>query len=300
MKIAITGSSGLIGTALVTRLQSTGHEVVRLVRRPPRSATEVQWDPAAGSLDPSALAGVDAVVNLAGAGVGDKRWTEEFKKVLVDSRVDSTRTVVNAMLALPEPPPVLVSGSAQGFYGDRGDEVLTESSPAGEGFFPDLVRAWEAEAVRAAEESQGRIRVVLARTGLVMSARGGAFGRMLPLLKLGLAGPLGNGRQWWSWITMEDEISAIEHLIASDVSGPVNVCAPAPGRQGDLTKSLGRAFGRPTLLPAPAFALRVVLGELSSDILASVRMSPTVLERSGFAFRHPDVEAAATWLTHQA
>ena len=299
MKIAITGSSGLIGTALVTRCHSMGYQVVRLVRRPPRGDEEVQWDPAAGSLNPATLAGVHAVVNLAGAGVGDKRWTEEFKKVLVDSRVDSTRTVVNAMLAMEQPPAVLVSASAQGFYGDRGDEVLTEDSARGDGFLADLCRDWEGEARRAAEESNGRIRVVLPRNGLVMSARGGAFGKIMPLLKLGLAGPLGNGKQWWSWITLEDEVAAIEHLIASDVSGPVNMCAPAPARQGEVMKALGQAFGRPTLLPAPAFALRTVLGEFSSEILGSTRMSPTILHRSGFSFRHPDIEAATIWLTHQ-
>lgn len=299
MKIAITGSSGLIGTALVTRCHSMGYQVARLVRRPPRGDEEVQWDPAAGSLDPAALTGVNAVVNLAGAGVGDKRWSEEFKKVLVDSRVDSTRTVVNAMLAMDTPPPVLISASGEGYYGDRGDELLTEESASGEGFVAEMCRVWEAEAMRAAAESDGRIRVVLARNGLVMSARGGAFGRILPLLKLGLAGPLGNGKQWWSWITLEDEVSAIEHVIHADVSGPVNFCSPGAGPQIDLIRALGRAFGRPTLLPAPSFALRAVVGGFSSEVLGSIRMSPTVLHRSGFSFRHPDIEAAASWLTHQ-
>ncbi len=300
MKVVVAGSSGLIGTALVTRLQSGGHTVLRLVRRPPRGSSEVQWAPGEAALDPGALTGVDAVVNLAGAGVGDKRWTDAYKKVLVDSRIETTRTLVDAMGAQPTPPPVLVNASAQGFYGDRGDEVLTEGSAGGDGFLADLCRQWEAAAARAEEVTGGATRVAMIRTGLVMAAGGGAFGRLLPLLKLGLAGPLGNGRQWWSWVTLEDHVAAIEHLLTADVAGPVNLNAPHPERQGDLTKALGRAFGRPVLLPAPAFALRTILGEFSTEILSSTRMVPQVLQRSGFSFRHPDIDAAGSWLTHRA
>ncbi len=296
VKVAITGSSGLIGTALVTRLQASGHEVLRLVRRAPRFAGEVRWDPETGDLDPKLLAGVDAVVNLAGAGVGDKRWSDSYKQTILTSRVDSTRTLVTAMLAMDTPPRVLVSGSAQGFYGDRGDEELTEASPGGDGFLADVVRAWEAEAVRAAD---GGVRVALARTGLVMAPDGGAFGKLLPLIKLGLGGPLGNGRQWWSWITMTDQVAALEHLIRTDVSGPVNLCAPQPARNREVVAALGRAFGRPTLLPAPGFALRIAVGEFSSEILASTRMAPDVLARSGFGFRHPDLDGAARWLAER-
>ncbi len=295
VKVAITGSSGLIGTALVTRLQASGHEVLRLVRRAPRSAGEVRWDPETGDLDPKLLAGVDAAVNLAGAGVGDKRWSDAYKQTILTSRVNSTRTLVTAMLAMDTPPQVLVSGSAQGYYGDRGDEELTEASPGGEGFLADVVRAWEAE-VRAAD---GGVRVALARTGLVMAPDGGAFGKLLPLVKLGLGGPLGNGRQWWSWITMTDQVAALEHLIRADVSGPVNLCAPQPARNREVVAALGRAFGRPTLLPAPGFALRVAVGEFSSEILSSTRMAPDVLAHSGFGFRHPDLDGAARWLAER-
>lgn len=301
MRIAVAGSSGLIGTSLVTRLQSAGHEVVRLVRRPPRSGTEVQWAPGEADLEPDVLAGVDAVVNLAGAGVGDKRWTDEYKQVLVDSRVDATTTLVDAMRGLDTPPRVLVNASAQGFYGARGDEVLTEESAGGEGFLADLCRQWEAAATRAHEATDGGTRVVMIRTGLVMAAGGGAFERLLPLLKLGLAGPLGGGQQWWSWITLEDQVAAMQYLLtADDLAGPVNLCAPHPERQAALTRALGGAFGRPTLLPVPGFALRTVLGEFSSEVLSSIRMSPAKLQAGGFSFRHPDIEAAAAWLAQQA
>ncbi len=299
MRITVAGSSGLIGTALVDRLREGGHEVRRLVRRSPTSPDQVQWDPASGDLDPAALTGTDAVVNLAGAGVGDKRWTDAYKQVVLRSRVESTRTLVEALGAMDTPPQVLVNASAQGYYGDRGDEVLTEASTAGEGFLTDVCRAWEAEAARAVEASGGRTRVAMIRTGLVLATDGGALGRMLPLLKLGLAGPLGNGRQWWSWITLEDQVGAIEHLLTADVAGPVNLCAPQPKRQGELTTAFGRAVHRPTVLPVPAFALRAVLGEFAVEVLSSTRMSSELLQRSGFSFRHPDIAAAASWLTTQ-
>lgn len=299
MRVAVAGSSGVIGTALVTRLQSNGHEVLRLVRRSPRHATEVHYEPSEHRIDPQALDGVDAVVNLAGAGVGDKRWTDAYKKVILDSRVDSTRTLVDACASASTPPRVLVNASAQGFYGDRGDETLDESSTPGDGFLAEVCRAWEAEAARVSEVTGGATRVAMIRTGLVMSGSGGAFGRMLPLLKLGVAGPLGNGKQWWSWITLDDHVAAIEHLLTADVSGPVNLGAPRPERQADLMKALGRAFHRPALVPAPAFALRVALGEFATDVLASTRMAPSVLQGSGFTFRHTAIDSAAEWLTRQ-
>lgn len=293
----VTGASGLIGTALVTRLHSAGHDVVRLVRRPPRAADEVRWDPERGTVELDGLAGVEGAVHLAGAGVGDHRWTDAYKQQIRDSRVLGTRTLVSALTRLDPLPRVLVSGSAVGYYGSRGDELLTESAAAGEGFLADVVRAWEAETAPAAAAG---IRVAHARTGLVMSPSGGAFGRLLPLLKLGVAGPLGNGRQWWPWITLEDEVSALEFLLEKDVEGPVNLSAPNPERQGPLTKALGRAFRRPALLPAPALALRVALGEFAADVLASQRMVPKALLDAGFSFRHPDVDSAAEWLRAQS
>lgn len=297
VKIVVTGASGLIGTALVTRLHASRHEVVRLVRRPPRAGDEVRWDPERGTVDLDGLAGVDGAVHLAGAGVGDHRWTDDYKRQIRDSRVLGTRTLVEALTKLDPLPRVLVSGSAVGYYGSRGDEVLTETSGAGEGFLAEVVHAWEAEAVPAA---QAGIRVAYARTGLVMSPTGGAFGRLLPLLKLGVAGPLGNGRQWWPWITLEDETAALEFLLDKDVEGPVNLSAPNPQRQGELTKTLGRAFRRPALLPAPAIALRAVLGEFAADVLASQRMLPKALLDAGFSFRHPDLDSAAEWLRAQS
>jgi uncharacterized protein (TIGR01777 family) len=195
VRIVVTGSSGLLGTALVTRLHAAGHDVVRLVRRPPRAADEVRWDPAAGEVDVAGLAGVDAAVHLAGAGIGDRRWTDSYKQTIRASRVDGTRTLATALAALVPRPRVLVSGSAAGYYGDRGDEVLTENSTGGEGFLAEVVRAWEAAAAPAV---QAGIRVVFARTGLVLAPQGGALGRMLPLARLGLAGPLGSGQQWWT------------------------------------------------------------------------------------------------------
>lgn len=296
MRIVVTGSSGLIGTALVTALHSAGHDVVRLVRRAARQADEVQWDPDKGELDVAALSGVEAAVNLAGAGVGDHRWTDEYKQTILQSRVRSTRTLVEALTRLDPLPKVLLSGSAQGVYGDRGDEVLTENSPGGDGFLADVVRAWEAQTAPAEEAG---IRVAHLRTGLVMAAQGGAFGRLVPLVKLGVAGPLGSGRQWWSWITLDDEVAAIMHLLAAPVHGPVNLCAPGVATNAEVTRAIGRALHRPTLLPAPAFGLRLVLGEFAQDVLASTRMAPAVLDKSGFVFGQPALEDGAQWLARQ-
>lgn len=296
MRIAVTGSTGLIGTALVTHLHARGHDVVRLVRRAPRAADEVRWDPGAGEVDLSGLAGVDAAVHLAGAGVGDHRWTDDYKRTILTSRVDGTRTFATALASLDPRPRVLVSGSAVGYYGDRGDDVLTESSSGGEGFLAEVVRAWEDAAAPAVEAG---VRVAFARTGLVLSPRGGALGRMLPLARLGLAGPLGDGRQWWPWITLEDEVRAIEFLLEKDLEGPVNLSAPQPVRQGELARALGRALHRPALLPAPAFGLRLVLGEFAADVLASQRMLPSLLLDAGFAFNQRTVDQAVDWVLRQ-
>jgi len=284
VRIAVTGSSGLIGTALVQLLEAGGHDVVRLVRRPPRGTHEVRWDPEVGTVDQAGLAGVEAAVHLAGAGVGDHRWTPAYKQAIRDSRVLGTRTLVRALTQLDPLPSVLVSGSAQGFYGDRGDELLSEDSTGGSGFLADVVRAWEAETAPASEAG---IRVALARTGLVMAPSGGAFGRLMPLP---------SGRQWWSWITLDDEVAAFEHLLTAEVSGPVNLCAPEPLRQKDLTARIAHALHRPSLLPAPSLALRIALGEFAADVLASVRMAPDRLQASGFAYQHATVDDATKWL----
>jgi uncharacterized protein len=294
VRVAVTGSSGLIGTALVTQLQAAGHEVVRLVRRPARNPGEVSWDPAGGTLAPEALAGVDAAVNLAGAGVGDHRWTDAYKRTLLDSRLDATRTLVKALSCLEPRPGVLLSASAVGYYGDRGEEALTESSGPGTGFLAELAQAWEDAAAPAADAG---IRVVLARTGLVLSPHGGALGPLLRLARLGLGGPLGSGRQWWPWITLDDEVRAVIHLLAADdVHGPVNLSAPQPTRNLDLTRAIGHALHRPTLFPAPEFGLRLVLGEFAGDVLASQRMLPARLLEAGFGFRHRTPEQAVSWV----
>ena len=293
MRVAVTGASGLIGAALVSHLQARGDQVIRLVRREPAQPDEVRWDPATRDVDLAGLAGTDAVVHLAGAGVGDHRWTEAYKREILDSRVNGTLAIAQAVAALDPMPRVLVSGSAMGYYGDRGDEWLSEDSAAGAGFLADVVTAWEgaADAARAAG-----IRVAHPRTSLVMSPSGGAFGRLLPLVRLGLGGPLGSGQQWWSWITLPDEVRAITFLIDNDVSGPVNLASAQPLRQREIVAALGRAARRPTLLPAPAFALRLALGEFAGDILASARLKPAVLAAAGFTFDHPDFAAAAAWV----
>ena len=293
MKVAVTGASGLIGTALVASLRRDGHEVVRLVRRAARGADEVTWDPAGGTVDLAGLAGSDAVVHLAGAGVADKRWSTAYKQTILRSRTDSTRTVVQAMLQLDPMPSVFLSGSAVGYYGDRGEEVLLESSARGEGFLSDVVVAWEAETAPAA---QAGIRTAMLRTGLVMTRDGGAFGRLLPIIRAGAGGPIGDGRMWWPWITLVDEVRAIEFLLDTDVPGPVNLGAPNPARNVDVTRALGRAFHRPTLVPVPQAALRVVLGEFAQDVTASQRMVPQTLLDAGFDFVHADPDEAARWL----
>jgi uncharacterized protein len=290
MRVAVTGASGLIGTALVPHLRSVGHEVVRLVRRPAAAPDEVTWDPKAGTVDLDALAGVDGVIHLAGAGVGDHRWTDDYKREILDSRVDGTHTIVNAMLALDPRPRVLVSASAIGWYGDTGDRIVDETAPAGSGFLADVVRAWEAAAGPAASAG---IRVVHPRTGLVVAKSGGAWARMFPLFRLGVGGKLGPGSQYWSWISLRDEVCALQFLLEQDhLSGPVNLTGPDPQTNAEITRVMGTIMGRPTILPAPAFALKAVLGEFSSEVLGSARVVPAVLEGAGFAFQDPTIESA--------
>ena len=292
LRVAVTGASGLIGPALVAHLRGLGHEVLRLVRHPAGAPDEVTWDPAAGTVDLGRLAGTQAVVHLAGAGVGDHRWTAAYRTVILDSRVQGTGTIARAVAELDPAPAVLVSASAIGFYGDTGDRVVDETAPRGAGFLAEVVEAWEA----AAEPARAAgVRVVHPRSGLVMARSGGAWARMLPLFRLGLGGRLGNGRQYWSYITLEDEVRALTHLLDSQLAGPVNLTAPNPATNAEITKAMGVALHRPALLPVPAIALKTVLGEFSSEVLGSIRVRPTRLVADGFIFRHPDlVSAVAT------
>jgi uncharacterized protein (TIGR01777 family) len=290
MKIGITGASGLIGTALVSDLRAHGHDVVRVVRGAAGGADERPWDPAARQLDPAHLADLDAVVHLAGAGVADKRWTEARKKVVLDSRVDGTTAVAQAM-AQAQGPKVLLSASAVGWYGDTGDRLTDENGPTGEGFLAEVCRQWEAATAPA--EAAG-VRVAHLRTGIVLSGDGGALGPQLRVFKLGLGAPLGSGRQWLSWISLRDEVAAIRHLLTADVDGPVNLVGPAPVTNKEFTMALGRALHRPTLpIPVPGFALKALLGPFAEEgVLIGQRLQPAVLQRSGFTFAHADVDAA--------
>jgi uncharacterized protein (TIGR01777 family) len=296
MRVAVTGSHGLIGSAVVRRLQDEGHTVVRIVRGTPSGDGDVRWDPEAGTIDGRGLAGVDGVVHLAGEGIGEKRWTDEQKRRIVDSRVKGTTLLASTLAALDPKPSVFVCGSAVGAYGRRGDEVLTEQSSLGTGFLAELVRDWEASAAPAVDAG---IRTVFVRTGIVLSSKGGALGRLLPLLKLGLAGKLGKGDQWWAWITLEDEVRLILHALTTPgLSGPVNATAPNPVTMSELVKEAGRLAHRPTVLPVPAFALKLVMGgELTEEmILASQRALPKAAEASGFTFSHPDVTSALQYV----
>jgi uncharacterized protein (TIGR01777 family) len=296
MDIAVTGASGLIGSTLVDRLRGSGHGVRRLVR--PGKALgpgDVRWDPRSGAVDLAGLAGVDGVVHLAGAGVGDHRWTESYRKEIRQSRVDGTRTIVRAIERLDPRPSVLVSQTAVGWYGDRGDELLTESSGPGTGFLAEVAQVWEDEALNL--QGSGT-RVVTARTGIVMSRSGGALAPLLRAIKLGAGGPLGSGQQWWSWISLPDEIRALEFLLTSDLSGPVNLTSPQPARQSDLVTALARALHRPSFVPAPGIALRALLGPMANDmVLASQRVLPNKLDQAGFDFLHDDLDAVAAWVT---
>ncbi|MBM3670136.1 MAG: TIGR01777 family protein [Actinobacteria bacterium] len=290
MRYAVTGASGLIGGALVRHLLAQGDEVLRLVRRDPQGLDEVRWDPKRGTVDVAGLAGTDVVVHLAGAGVGDHRWTDDHKREILDSRVDGTHTIVRAMLELDPRPRALVAGSAIGYYGDTGDRAVDESSPAGTGFLADVVRAWEAASEPAAAAG---IRVTHARTGLVVAKEGGAWSRMFPLFRLGLGGRMGSGRQYWSWISLRDEVRALQFLAdREDLTGAVNLVAPQPSTNAEITAAMGRVLGRPTLFPVPALALKTVLGEFSSEVLGSIRVLPTVLEQHGFTWHDPTISSA--------
>ena len=285
MKIAVAGATGFIGSALVAHLGATGHRVVRLMRRgADASSGDVTWDPARSVLDPAALDGVQAVVNLAGEPVAE-RWTAERKRRIKASRVEATTVLAKTLLGLARPPRVLVNASAIGIYGDRGDEVLDETSAPGTGFLADVAQSWESSAAPVIERG---IRTVFTRFGIVLSAAGGALEKMLPPFKLGAGGRLGNGKQWMSWVTLDDVVAAIDFAITSDlVSGPVNVVAPNPVTNADFTHELGHALHRPAVATVPGFALKLAYGEMGEAVLlASQRVLPHALERAGFAFKH--------------
>lgn len=292
MHVAVTGASGLLGSSLVPRLTDGGHTVSRLVRREPAADDEVQWDPEGGRLDPGALRGVDAVVHLAGHPIGARRWTDAEKRRLRDSRTVGTRALAEAIAGLDHGPRTLVCASGIHYYGHGGDAELDETSPPGSGFLSSVVQEWEAAADPARDAG---IRVVHLRTGIVQDPDGGALKRMLPLFKLGLGGRLGSGRQWWSWISRDDVVGLYHHaLTTEELSGPVNATAPHPVTNAEYTRTLGRVLGRPTLVPVPALGPKIVLGaELAEELLfTSTKVRPVVAEKSGYAFRHPDLEGA--------
>lgn len=292
MHVAVTGSSGVIGSALVAFLGGGGHRVTRLVRRAPSGPDELAWDPAAGKVDAEGLRGVDAVVNLAGEPIGGGRWTDERKRRIRDSRVDGTRLLAETLAGMDDGPRILVQGSAIGFYGhDRGNEILTEETDSGSGFLAGVVREWEAAADPARKAG---LRVVAVRTGIVQSPRGGALKLQLPLFQLGAGGKLGSGRQWVSWITIDDIVGVFHHaLTTSDLEGVINGTAPEPVTNAEYTRVLGHVLGRPTLLPVPKLGPTVLLGKEGAvqTALASQRVLPARTEATGYVFRHRDLEA---------
>ena len=291
LRVLVSGASGLVGTALCAFLQTGGHTVHRLVRRPARSDEEVQWNPASGQVDPGSVSGYDVVVHLAGAGIADKRWSDERKRLIRDSRVVGTRALAQALASAPQPPRVLLSTSAVGIYGDRGEEVLSESSAQGEGFLVDVAREWEAAADPAREAG---VRVVHPRLGIVLSPAGGALGKMLLPFQLGVGGPIGNGRHYMPWIGIDDVLGAMLFCIADErVAGPVNFCAPESLTNLEFTRALGTVLARPTILPVPPAALRLAFGDMADEaLLASTRATPERLGELGYGFRHPAIEPA--------
>jgi len=292
MRVLISGASGLVGTEVARQLLEAGHEPVKLVRREASASDEVSWNPSRGELDPEIMESIDAVVNLAGATTGRIPWTKKYKQEIVSSRIDSTRTLVTAINRAGNPPTVLVSGSASGFYGEGGSSWLTEDSPKGMGFLSDLAHNWEQEAMKA------KARVVLIRTTLVMSRRRGALGPLMPLLKLGVGGPIGSGKQFWAWINLVDEAAAIIHLIKTPgAHGPFNLTAPEPASCEQMIVGLGKAINRPALLRIPEFAMKLFIGEAAQELLlVSQKMTANKLIGSGFRFRYPDLQSSINWV----
>jgi len=290
MKIVISGASGLIGTQLVTTLKSSGHEVVQLVRRS-AAASQIMWDPKSAKLDPASLEGCDAVIHLSGAGIGDKRWSDAYRKEILDSRTATTSLLANTIASLQRKPSVFLSGSAIGIYGARGDEQLTETSEHGTGFLADVCEQWEAAAKPAIDAG---VRTVFLRTGIVLSPKGGALKKLLPLFRLGVGGKFGNGKQWQSWISMDDEVASIIHLLTANVSGAVNLTAPQPVTNAEFTKVLARVVKRPAIVPVPTFAPKILLGgELADALLfTGQRVMPQALTASGYVFKHSTLESA--------
>jgi uncharacterized protein (TIGR01777 family) len=291
-RIAITGASGLIGSALVGHLKSEGHTVQRLVRRATVAPDEIQWDPKTGYVDIEALRGVDAVIHLAGVGVGDKRWTKRFKSEILNSRLLGTTAIANAVAEVK--PQVFISASAIGWYGDSGNRAVVESDSVGNDFLAAVCREWE-----SAADLAGDVRTVKLRTGLVLDPTGGALGRMLPLFRFGLGGKLGSGKQWWSWITLHDVVRAIIFALENPITGPVNLTTPNPVTNQEFTAALARAMNRPALFPAPAIALKIALGGFSSEVLGSKKVMPNALSDAGFVWDYPHITNALTALIDQ-
>jgi len=291
-RIAVTGASGLIGSALVGYLKSEGHTVQRLVRRATVAPDEIRWDPKTGFVDIEALRGVDAVIHLAGVGVGDKRWTKRYKSEILNSRLLGTTAIANAVAEVK--PQVFISASAIGWYGDSGNRAVVESDSVGNDFLAAVCREWE-----GAADLAGDVRTIKLRTGLVLDPTGGALGRMLPLFRFGLGGKLGSGKQWWSWITLHDVIRAIVFCLEKKISGPVNLTSPNPVTNQEFTSALARAMKRPALFPAPAIALKIALGGFSSEVLGSKKVMPSALTESGFKWDYPHISTALEALVEQ-
>lgn len=288
-KIAVTGASGLIGSALVAQLKNDGYQVLKIVRRPVRTADEVTWNPVKSEIDLQSLEGVDAVFHLAGAGVGDKRWSASYRSEILNSRLLGTTTIATACEELQ--PAVFISASAIGYYGETGNRSVTEAERGGDDFLSVVCREWESVANLAPS-----IRTIKLRTGLVLDPTGGALGRMIPLFKFGLGGKLGSGKQWWSWITLHDQIRAMIFLMNSKIEGAVNLTSPNPVTNQEFTAALAIALKRPAIFPAPAFALRAVLGGFSTEVLGSKKVIPKVLMDNKFEFDYPHVSSALTAL----
>ena len=291
-RIAVTGASGLIGSALVGYLKSEGHTVQRLVRRATVAPDEIRWDPKTGYVDIDALRGVDAVIHLAGVGVGDKRWTKRYKSEILNSRLLGTTAIANAVAEVK--PQVFISASAIGWYGDSGNRAVVESDSVGNDFLAAVCREWE-----GAADLAGEVRTVKLRTGLVLDPTGGALGRMLPLFRFGLGGKLGSGKQWWSWITLHDVVRAVVFCLEKKISGPVNLTSPNPVTNQEFTAALARAMKRPALFPAPAIALRIALGGFSSEVLGSKKVMPNALTEAGFKWDYPHISTALAALVEQ-